>query len=52
MNDPPTSLSLSSHVVSESTPPGDEVAMMLTEDPDVDQTFTFLLAPDPAVNGR
>ena len=52
MNDPPTSLSLSSHVVSENTPSGDEVALLLTEDPDEDQTFTFLLASDPAVDGE
>ncbi|KAK7104975.1 hypothetical protein V1264_019607 [Littorina saxatilis] len=52
MNDPPSNLSLSDHVVSESTPPGAQVALLVTEDPDRGQTFTFDLAPDPTVDGH
>ncbi|XP_076442794.1 protocadherin-16-like [Babylonia areolata] len=51
-NDPPSSLGISSHVVSESTPPGGEVARLVTEDPDRGQTFTFHLDPDPTVLGH
>ncbi|KAL8601316.1 hypothetical protein ACOMHN_054610 [Nucella lapillus] len=51
-NDPPSSLSLSNHVVSEITPPGGQVALIATEDPDRGQTFTFHLDPDPTVDGH
>ncbi|KAK7488419.1 hypothetical protein BaRGS_00020393, partial [Batillaria attramentaria] len=49
-NDAPSSLTLSNHVIKETTPPGGEVGSFRTEDEDRGQNFIYTLHASPSVD--